>query len=53
MNVPSVGLIGTSLAEERGFMDLTSLYLKPYLYQWHVLVPLLAGRRGAACDQGP
>lgn len=50
MNLPSVGLIGTALAEERGFMDLASLYLRPCWYQWHALVALLAGMRGAACD---
>lgn len=33
MNLPSVGLIYTSLSEERGFMDLASLYLKPCLYK--------------------
>lgn len=49
MSLPSVGLKGIPLAEERGFIDLAPL--SPCLYQWHILATLLAGMRGTARDQ--
>lgn len=53
MNLPLEGLKGISLAEERGFMDLAPYMIRLSLYPQHILVPLLAGMRGAACDKGP